>query len=365
MAFLSHIMLNMEQMVTIEVLQKSQNTRPRKWIPVFCFIMLLITALGAGLQALYLIPDKAIARKFLDLLPQIGFVFKNGDVSYTITFEQFTGFCILPVALLLVNLINMIVAVKICKYRRAYWWLGWMLIAAFIVMVIYVAFMNLYYLVPFIQNLIHKMPERILNLTIKLFYYAAAGYTVLYLLFLLLGIFYNVNYPSKYERIYDLRKKRIKAYTNIDERSAYKKRFYEDYRVGNWDNMLYELHSTEIENMGNEPLSPDAFECMVNYSNQSDAAINRAVYNSYASEGRYLECRRMFADLKDVGDNVNRGATVKVPGYRPVPYQQARPRQPKPLVVPQKPAPARPAQPPLRPASPRKAKGKNWGPDDI
>ncbi len=352
-------MLDMENMVTIEVLRKSQPTRPRKWIPVVCFIMFVITALCAGFQALYILGGTDFAKKILAKLPNLVFVFGG---KYQRTFAEVTGFCFSPALLLVVNLVSLFIIKKICGFRKNYWILGWLLFLSFFVFLLLTIFMDLYYMVPFLGQFYDKIPANVMKILVTVFYYGTPIYSALFALFYFICIFYNVNYPAKYERIYELRKRRIKAYTDLDQRSAYKKRFYEDYRIGNFEEMLYELHSPEIETLSNEPMSRDAYDAMLHHSSYCNSVRQEALFNQYASEGRYYECRRMFKELKDVSDNLERGATIEIPHYSEQPRQAAS----APLQVPPR-RPAAPApEPPLRPQAPRRnPNSKSWGPDDI
>ena len=348
-------MFHMENMVTVELLQKSQPTRPRKWIPVACFIMLILTLAVTAAMALFLFPNLGISKMILGKIPD-----KALNIGMIDSLYKLIGFVIIPAAAAFVNLFALIFSIKMCKYRRAYWWFGWILIVAYVVMVLLTVLFVLYYMVPFLTNLINKIPANILNLLEKAFRFGTAGYGALFALVMLFGLFYNVNYPAKYEEIYTLRKQRIKSFRDGSDRSAYRKRFYKDYKKGNWTSMMLDLHYKAFIPDSMEPMRRDSYEFMVAYCCERDATLKRAVFDQYAKEGRFLECRRIYQDIKDKSDIIEEGGKVVIPHYIPEPAVKTRK-----IRIPKRPVVVKP-QPPLAPAkSATNPKSRKWSPEDI
>ena len=337
----------MEQLVTIEILKKSQRTRPRIWIPVFQAIMLLITLAVGLFETALLLPTlpfrEAILALFGDSTIALGTLTGWGDVL---------AFFILPVALVVINLVNIIVDVKICMYRRTYWWFGAILLILYIAVFLYTGFWMLYYFVEFFRNLIVAL-EPYIPMMAMINSYSIMGYTAAFVLFQIFCLFYNVNYPGKYEEIYTLRKERIKSYHTSDERIAYKKRFYDDYKRGNWISMMLDLHYKSLLPGSTAPMRKDAYEFMVYYAAICDADIKRAIFDEYAAQGRYLECRTLYNDVKAKGESARNGIRVILPHY-----QERKPRKAKARKV--------EGMPPLPEGKPKpNVRTKHYSPDEI
>ena len=344
-------------MVTIEVLQKSQPTRPRKWIPVVCFIMLILTLAGAALMTVYLFPNWAISQKVLSFLPN-----KAMSIGKITSLKELMTITIVPGGLILIDLFALIFTAKMCKYRRVYWWFGWVMIVGFIATVLLTIFFNLYYLVPMIANFIDKIPASIFNLLRRLFRYGVLACTAAFALVMLFGVFYNVNYPAKYEEIYALRKDRLKSYETGSERSAYRKRFYQDYKNGNWVSMMRDLHYRAFIKDTLEPMRADSYEFFVNYCCDRDATLRHAMFDQYAKEGRFYELRQLFHDIDEKSDVIDRGGKVVIPHYVPEPSQPRRR-----IRIPAR-AKVAPAPAPLAPQGGKPStnpKTRKWAPEDI
>jgi len=342
-------------MVTIEILQKSQRTRPRKWIPITSLIFLLISLVAAGYYAAFIFPDLEISQMIMKPLPVEPINIAGTDYSW----RDAMLFFFVPYGLLVLNLITLIISGKISGYRHVYWIYTWILVVAFIGTVVFAAFFSLYYFVPTVgQWLSGVMPPEVLSLLGTIHVYLALGLTLGLCLFLLFCLFYNLNYPAKYEEIYELRKRRIKSFPLYDDRAAYKKRFYTDYKYGRWISMMLDLHFESLDKNAIGPMRKDAYDFMVYYGCLCDNNIKRATFDSYASEGRYYECRALFHDLKAKSEATENGAKVILPHYDPAKHAKKKPEKPEPKKI----------EPPLKPLASRRtpdARVKTWSPEDI
>lgn len=342
-------------MVTIEILQKSQRTRPRKWIPVVSLIFLLILLVAGGYYVAFIFRDLEISQAILKPLPTDPINLSGVDYSW----PDAMLFFFVPYGLLVLDLVTVIIAGKICNYRHIYWIYGWLLVLAYVGMVGVTLFISLYYLVPGIgQWLSNVIPVEVMTLLVNIHVYLALGETAGIALFLLFCLFYNLNYPGKYEEIYELRKKRLKSYPLSDDRIKYKKRFYNDYKYGRWISMMLDLHFESLDKDNKGPMRKDAYDFMVYYGCLCDTNIKRAVFDSYAAEGRYYECRTLFHDLQEKSHATENGAKVILPHYDPAKHGKKKKAKPEPKRI----------EPPLKPVSskrPPNARVKTWSPDDI
>ena len=350
-------MLDMKQndMVTIEILQKSQRSRPRKWIPVLSFIFLLITLVGGGYYAAFVFPDLSISQSIIAPLPTTPI--NLGGIDFT--WPQAMLLFFVPYGLLVWDFVCSIICGKICNYRKIYWIYGWIFVVALIGMIGLTTFVSLYYLVPASgQWLANVIPADIIVLIVNIHVYVVLGETAALALFFLFCLFYNLNYPAKYEAIYELRKRRLKSFALYDERLAYKKRFYNDYKYGRWISMMLDLHFESLDKNAVGPMRKDAYDFMVYYGCLCDNNIKRAVFDSYAAEGRYYECRSLFHDLKEKSQATENGAKVIIPHYDPAKHRKKKIKTEQPKRV----------EPPLKPYTGRRnpdARVKTWSPEDI
>ena len=344
-------------MVTIEILQQSQRTRPRKWIPVFSAIAFFLSAILGVAMMSFLFPDIAFFASIHKQIPDL--VIKMGEVSYTLL--QMLGLVFVPGAVLGFCLIFLVPALRICGFRHGYWFLGAFLLLGWIALLLLYIFYTLYYLVPAIANVMANIPKEPFKIGETVYRYTAMVLPFVFTLYWLICMFYNVNYPGEYEEIYELRKKRLRSYRTTDERIQYNKRFYNDYKKGNWISMMLDLHFESLALGSSEPMREDAYDFLVYYANLCDNTVNKAVFDAYASEGRYYECRTIFHDLKAKADTIDRGANIVLPHYVP-----AKPKK-KPAAPLKAETPKR-VEPPLRPVdykTPSNDRVKTWRPDDI
>lgn len=344
----------MERMVTEAVLKHSQKGRPRKWIPWVCLFMFLLSGLFGGYYLLLVFNDNDFSRMLISMLPQ--FEMMVGEYLFT-SIEAFVYF-FLPMASPLVLLLPFIFSMMLCHYRGVYWWFGALILIFGIAVPVFSGVYAGFLIFPLLRQMAEGNP-----LLAMIFGYGTVygniGLPFLYALFMLFGVFYNVNYPSKYERIYELRRKRIKSLHGYDERAAYKKRFYLDYKYGRWDPMMYELFAYYLDSSYRGPMPKDAFEFLMRYSEKCDGKVNRAIFVELASQGRYYECREYLRKAKEKADAVDNGAKIVLPHYEP-----PKPKKKKPLP---KPKPVR-LDPPLAPAKVQRspnARVKTWTPDEI
>lgn len=345
-------------MVTIEILQKSQRTRPRKWIPVFSLFAFLVFALVAVFDLGLVFSNTSFGQTIVKLLP-------STDVtigSVTLSWLNLCIYLVVPAALAVLGIIGLVVAMKISSYRHSYFALSWLLLLLLIAVILLAVFFNLNLFVKFVTDLLSKIPQNIMDILFKAFIYCTLGCGAVFALFFFITLFYNINYPGKYEAIYDLRRARLKSFHNSDDRIAYKKRFYNDYKKGNWISMMLDLHFQSLEKGSTEPMRRDAYEFLVYYACLCDSTIKRAVFDEYAAHGRYFEVRNIFHDLKEKSDSIRQGgARIHIPTYvEPSPKPRKKTKV-KPADVPKR-------IPPFAPKSYKKtpdARLKTWSPDDI
>ena len=346
----------MNHMVTIEILEKSQPTRPRKWIPVFAVIAFLINlALGLFMLSFW-IPDFALFKAMHEAIPAYTFVIDTHSYSLL----QLLMAVFVPAGTAVLGLVFIIVCCKICGFRHAYWWLGVFLLIGYIALVLFVIFYALFYFVPVMTNWFNGIPADILNILGTVYAYLCLIWPLAMAFFYFLCFFYNLSYPGKYEAIYELRRRRLKSFRTTDERIEYRNRFYRDYKKGNWISMMLDLHFESLSRDSTAPMSKDAYDFLVYYANLCDDTVNRAVFDAYASEGRYYEVRRIFHDMKDKSETINRGANIVLPHYVP--------EKPKKKPLPKKAETPKRVDPPLKPAdykTPANDRVKTWTPDDI
>ncbi len=330
--------MDKRMMVSIENLEESQPTRPRHWIPVYCAIVFLICLLVDGLYTVCALNLGAFSDSLFNALPNIQLVVG------TTTFgkAQVWLILLLPLAMLIVNLFALIGAIRMATYRKVYWWYAVWAVLGYLAMVFLVLFEELFTFVPFVTNLLKGLiPANIVNLLLTLFTYGNIGYSALLLIAMFFGLFYCVNYPAKYERIYALRKRHLKALRTSDERIAYRKRFYNDYRRGKWISMMLDLHAESLKAGQVARMDEDAYDFLVYYSCLCDSTVKKAVFDEYARNGRYFECRALYHEILAKAEAVEGGAKVRVPTYVPTVEPQVK-RQPKKVVAaPPPPAPKR------------------------
>ena len=342
-------------MVTIEILKKSQRSRPRKWVPIVSLIFLLISLVALLYYLVFLFPDLEISKSILKTLPAEDITIGDGAYPWPSALQLF----FLPYGFVGLNLITLIICGKICNYRPIYWLLGWILVVAYIAEFLLTAFVSLYYFVPTIRDWLNNvLPAETLGMIVTIHVYVVIGMTAGLILLMVFFLFYNINYPGKYEAIYDLLKKRLKSFELYDDRLAYKKRFYTDYKYGRWISMMLDLHFESLERTSTKPMRKDAYDFMVYYACLCDSNVKRAIFDTYASEGRYYECRSIFHEVKQKSDAVDNDAKIIIPHYDPKKAMRKKPAKPD---VPKR-------LPPLAPKSskrPPDARVKTWSPEDI
>ncbi len=332
-------MLSMDRrkMASIENLEASQRTRPRHWIPVYCFIVLLFCVVVCGAYAIFVLPTGDFGASIYGMLPNLELVI--GEDVYNK--DQVFLIMILPIAMLVVNLFALIGACRMASFRRAYWLYAIWPLIAYIAMALLVAFWNVYTFAAWAKKAFSFMTPEIVKIIGTVFVYGNLGYSALLLISMIFGLFYNVNYPARYERIYMLRKRHLKALRKADEKIAYKKKFYRDYRLGKWNSMMLDLHAESYKEGSTEKMDQDAYEFLVYYTCLCDTTVKKAIFDEYARHGRYLECRTLFHSIKTKSEAVENGAKVHIPTYVP-PVEPRVEVRPKPVAPkPEPPAPKR------------------------
>ena len=343
----------MERYVTLEVLKRSQRSRPRKWIPVMSFFLLLVS-LAAGLYYMFLALQGNPFSDFLRAnLPP--FQLKLADTVLSI-YESSVIF-LFPLIIYTLNIVFWTFTSIFCSYRKVYWSFCWLFVLIGAVDAIAYTYVMCYTTLEWVRTLSGNLPPMVLEIIFQVFTYVTFGLPLLYALFFLFCLFYNVNYPARYERIYTLRKRRLKGLALYDERVAYKKRFYNDYKYGRWNSMMLDLFYEELKPGSNAPIPKDAYAFLISYTGACDGEVKGAIFNEYASQGRYKECRDAFQKAMDKQQSLQHGAKIVIPHYE----------EPKPKPKP-KPAPAPKIQPPLETKSMRRkpnSRVRTWVPEDI
>ena len=335
------------RMVTIEILKKSQRTRPRNWVRnfgwifIWFFIAFLVLLLGN------VIPDYFLTAQ-LDAY-EVNF---NGTVY---TLSRFLYYLVGPIALWVLGFFPLNLARCMGKYRHINYLLFIPAIIVHVAMPVALGFIYLHDFVPQMTDLIDRfVPADILALIVNITTYVTVGYAGWCVLICFCALLYNLCPPLKYSDIYSLRKARVKSYRDLDERAEYKRRFYDDYKRGNWDSMMLDLHFASIEGTSDKPIPEDAYEFMRYLNGKNQDKINSAILDKYKEEGKYSSIRKIYHSNADLEDNIARGAKINL-GPKP------KPSKPTP-----KPAPLPPHEPPLAPSKPKKdPNSKLWGPDDI
>ena len=302
------------RMVSIERLEMSQPTRPRHWIPVYCFIVLLLCLVPSLTYFLVSFDFGDISRNVYDTLPNLQLTI--GGMVYGK--EAVWLILILPVAMIVTNLFALIVACRMAAFRHAYWWYAIWVLLGFIGMAVVVTFYELLLFIPaFAENMTRMLPAQFFEIIRYVFVYGNLGLSAALMISLIFGLFYCVNYPCKYERIYQLRKRHLKALRTPEARKAYRKRFYDDYKRGKWISMMLDLHAESLKAGSRERMDQDAYDFLVYYSCLCDANVKKAVFDEYARNGRYLECRTLFHEIQAKSEAVDAGAKVRLPTYVP------------------------------------------------
>ena len=323
-------------MVTIDKLRASKPTRPRHWIPVYCLLVLLlaIPALTIYMACSFDMGDFSAA--IVNFLPIIEI--KTNTVVYSST----TVWMILiqPCTLLLINVLALFVSIRMANFRHIYWlYAVWVLIAS-IASAIMVLFWNLYTFLPsFASSMSTLIPVDVLPIVWNSTVYLHTGLTIALIVALVFGLFYCINYPAKYEAIYTLRQRHLRALPNAEERWAYRRKFYRDYKNGDWIAMMLDLHAESLNDKSNARLPRDAYDFLVYYSCLCDSNVKKAVFDEYARNGRYYECRAIYHEIKAKSEAVECGARVRIPTYVPSVEPRIQ-RKPKAQVTPP-PAPKR------------------------
>lgn len=323
-------------MVTIDKLEASKPTRPRHWVPVYCFLILLLAvpAMVIYMACSFNMGDFSTA--IFNFLPQVEI---KTDTAY---FDSLTVWMVLiqPCTLLVINILALFVSIRMATFRHAYWWYAIWVAIAYVVSALMVLFWNLFTFLPaFGDSMSTLIPANVLPIVWNSTVYLNFGLTIALIVALVFGLFYCVNYPAKYECIYMLRKRHLRALLNSEERAAYRRRFYRDYKRGNWISMMLDLHAESLNAKSNERLPEDAYDFLVYYSCLCDSNVKKAVFDEYARHGRYYECRSIYHEIKAKSDAVDGGAKVRIPTYVPSTEPRVE-RKPKPKVVPP-PAPKR------------------------
>lgn len=337
--------------VTIEILQRSQRTRPRIWI--------------RNMGWIFFFPMAALVFAFIcPLIPNFSLV--TAINQYAVAFAgktylmfDFLKFFILPITLWVVGFFPLVLCHKMATYRHAYFFFY---IPAIIIHIVYPIALTFLYLnewVPSVSQIITRsIPAEILKLISDITGYVAPAYSALLLLVCFFAIFYNLNYPAKYEDIYAHRKARLKAYNSLDEKIAYKKRFYNDYKRGKWESMMFDLHFASLNGNSNDPIPDDAYEFLRYINGKNEDHIKSEMLDRYRAEGRNAEIRKIFHDTQKLEQSITHGAYIHLPEHIKPPKKkpvQTKVR-PRPYVAPldHQPAPKK-----------RDPKNKHWTPDDI
>ena len=337
-----------KRVVTLEILERSQRTRPRKWIRnmgwIFIFPLLLISLLLLN----QFWADSPITSWLNETIISLG------TSSYPL--YNLMTFLFLPAAAWVLAIPVIIMSQCMGSYRHPYLFLS---IPGVIVVFAWPLLMAFVYLVTFVPSIASAigrfLPADILSLLININGYVAIGYSIFLVLMCFLAIIYNVNYPAKYEEIYAKRKKRLLSYDDLDKRAEYKQRFYDDYKHGNFISMMYDLHFDVLEGESNEPIPEDAYGFIRFVNGKNRTQISSAILDEYMKDKRYWEIRKVFHDNEALRQSLEGGASINLP-------PRVKPRKKKPAPA-QKPPFIPPLSSDLR--KPLDEKSKSWSPEDI
>ena len=313
---------------------------------------------------IFFFPMAALLFGFLcPLIPNFSFVAAINE--YGVIFAgkgyllfDFLTFFIFPVALWVIGFFPLVLSQKMAVYRHAYYFF---FIPAIIIHILYPISLTLLYLnewVPAVTQIVERtIPAEVMTLIGNITGYVGIAYAGLLLMICFFAMCYNGNYPGKYEDIYRHRKARLKAYRSLDDKIAYKKRFYNDYKKGKWESMMFDLHFAALESNGNEPIPDDAYEFMRMINGRNEDHIKSEMLDRYRADGRNAEVRKIFHETQKVEHAMTHGAYIHLP-------QRIKPPKPKKQHVP-KPEPYRAPLDNSQPRKPRDPKNSHWSPDDI
>lgn len=329
-------------MVTIDILKESQRTRPRHWIVNFGWIFIWPMIVCLLILLCNVIPE-------FFLIAELN-RWKITLFGTTYTMSYFLSILIVPAALWVVGLFPATLAMKMGKYRHPYYLLSIPAVFAMVAYPLTVLFLDLHSFVPgFGAFLDRYIPTEVFALIQTIVNYVGVGLAIWLILVCFFAIIYNVNYPGKYEEIYRKRKQRLLSYEDFEDRYAYRKRFYKDYKKGNWESMMFDLHFAAIADDSTEPIPEDAYEFMRMINGRNEDAIRSAILDQYYEEGRYGDIRRFFHKNVALNDIIDNGARIHL-----------GPRPKRKETIP-------PYVPPLDHKDEKRSdpKDKLWSPDDI
>ena len=230
------------------------------------------------------------------------------------------------------------------------------------------AFIYLFRFVPAVSSALGRfIPESVVVILETISGLIALGFGAWLLAICIFAIVYNVNYPAKYEEIYRLRKKRLKSYRNLDQREAYKARFYRDYKRANWDSMLKDFFCDILNNESNDPIPYDAYLFIREANGTNEERISHRVLDTYKDNERYWEIRKMYHDNQHIADVVDNNGKINLPPRVKEVKKVKKPGKPKVKVVVESTRNGGSNIPPLQRdlVKATDPTSKKWSPDDI
>ena len=268
-------------MVNVDMLYESYPSRPRKSVPAWSFVSLLLALLPLGVILACLFVPAA-----KDFFYNNKLVIAGLDGFEPLLIELVVA----ATPILLVP--SFIVFVKMAEFRRGYWVIAWISIAVWVAMLFIGAIAILHWF-SFMAFLPVWLKEFVNNYG-ALAALIAGGWSAFTML---LGLFYNCGAPLKYREIYVYRKKRLSECQSGAERAKLKKDFYFLYAKRKWDQLLELLFSKELEMNYKNGLSESAFEYLCAKAIQCEASTRKKEFDLFYREGDYPSLRRLYARL--------------------------------------------------------------------
>ena len=268
-------------MVTIEMVKRSLPSRPRKAVVFWAFIALLIG--GAGF-AFWMV------MKFVP-----SFMASWSDITWTMMGINYNlrGFLLdfgLPLGQFVTFFIAWVLCNVIVNYRFFYFLFS--LPSTLAAVVLIVAGILL-----IAQPLHQYIPSnaKIIPLVEKGFQYGCMGYAAFMLLFCFIALFYNHTHPPKYNRIYKLRKMRIRLSKSWSEKRRVRKLFYYYYKKGRCKELIGLLVEPYLPVDSELELIPEAIYYMKLAGGDANAEIKGVEIEAALASGGPKAARELYA----------------------------------------------------------------------
>ena len=338
-----------ECMVSLDLLKKSQISRPRKPVVALGIISVWFIMIPTLLYIWLLVPNSALFNEWA----------VHGSINPALSLSVFMTQVGFPLIIVGVGCFHLALISFMAKCRKAYGWLATPCWALFVLLMIGGILIYAVAFVPGFAAFLAKFMniEELFARANPIFLYGVAVYGGFLFLGSIFAMLYNTNYPAKYEEIYARRKARLRAYPNYLDQQAYRVRFYENYRDGNWYQMMMDLYFKELSDPKAE-IDEGLLQFMCEYAGYNDGHVRASILQEYHRRGDDKKTRELFFRYLHMRESLQNGGHLILPGDRtPVPAKK------KPVRT----GPA-PYVPPLAPLTPKRQADENatdWSPDDI